>query len=85
MKKKIGIIIGIIGFIIFMMGSIVYYNHYTNIDQLPSHIFEEMRHFFAVYKNLENKTTAVNEVSGRDEALRVIRAALDLYVEKFCK
>ena len=61
------------------------YNHYTDIDQLPAHIFEEMRHFFSVYKNLENKTTAVNEVSGREVAIRVIRAAIDLYVEKFCK
>ena len=31
------------------------YNMYTGIDQLPNHIFEEMRHFFQVYKNLENK------------------------------
>ena len=61
------------------------YNKYTDIDQLPAHIFEEMRHFFAVYKNLENKTTAVNEVSGREVAIKVIRAAIDLYVEKFCK
>lgn len=61
------------------------YNQYTDIDQLPKHIFEEMRHFFSVYKNLENKTTAVNEVSGRDEAVRIIRAAIDSYVENFCK
>ena len=61
------------------------YNQYTDINQLPGHIFEEMRHFFSVYKNLENKTTAVNEVSGRDEAVRIIRAAIDSYVENFCK
>lgn len=30
MKKKIGIIIGIIAFIIFMVGSILYYNYYIN-------------------------------------------------------
>ena len=28
------------------------YNNYTDIDQLPIHIFDEMRHFFTVYKNL---------------------------------
>ncbi len=61
------------------------YNHYTNIDQLPNHVFEEMRHFFSVYKNLENKTTAVNEVSGRDVAISVIENAIDSYVENFCK
>lgn len=61
------------------------YNQYTNIDQLPSHIFDEMRHFFSVYKNLENKTTAVKEVSGREEAVKIITAAIENYVEKFCK
>ncbi len=61
------------------------YNQYTDIDQLPRHIFEEMRHFFAVYKNLEHKTTAVNEVSGRETALRVIRAGINSYIENFCK
>ena len=61
------------------------YNQYTNIDQLPNHIFEEMRHFFSVYKNLENKTTAVNEVSDRNEAIAVIKHAIDSYIDNFCK
>ena len=61
------------------------YNKYTSLDQLPAHIFDEMRHFFAVYKNLENKTTAVNEVSGREEAVRIIKSAIDNYIERFCK
>ncbi|MBO5653143.1 MAG: inorganic diphosphatase, partial [Clostridia bacterium] len=60
------------------------YNKYTDISQLPSHLFEEMRHFFAVYKNLEYKTTAVNEVSGRETAIAVIRAGIDSYIENFC-
>ena len=61
------------------------YNHYTDIDQLPSHIFEEMRHFFTVYKNLENKETAVNEVSHKEEAVKVIGDAINNYIENFCK
>ena len=61
------------------------YNHYTDIDQLPSHVVEEMRHFFSVYKNLENKTTAVNELGNRDEAVRIIEEAIESYIEKFCK
>ena len=61
------------------------YNQYTGIEQLPVHVFDEMRHFFSVYKNLENKTTAVNEVSDRNEAIKVIKLAIDSYVEKFCK
>ncbi len=61
------------------------YNHYTDISQLPAHIFEEMSHFFTVYKNLENKQTAVNEVSGRDVAIKVIEKGIADYVEEFCK
>ena len=61
------------------------YNMYTEIDQLPKHVFEEMKHFFQVYKNLENKTTAVNEVSGRDQAIKTISAAIDSYIDNFCK
>lgn len=61
------------------------YNRFTDIDQLPSHLFEEMRHFFAVYKNLENKETAVNEVSPRETAVAVIKEAIDSYIENFCK
>ena len=61
------------------------YNMYTDIDQLPKHIFEEMRHFFQVYKNLENKTTAVNEVSDRAAAVDTINAAIESYIDTFCK
>ncbi len=61
------------------------YNQYTDISQLPKHIFDEMRHFFTVYKNLEDKETAVDEVSGRDAAVRVVDECIDRYVECFCK
>ncbi len=62
-----------------------YYNIYKDINDLPNHVFDEMRHFFAVYKNLENKTTAVNEVSGCEQAKKIIKASIENYVEKFCK
>lgn len=61
------------------------YNVYQNISDLPAHIFDEMRHFFSVYKNLENKTTVVDEVHGKDEAIKVISTAIDDYIEKYCK
>ncbi len=60
-------------------------NQYTNIDQLPAHVFEEMKHFFKVYKNLEKKETSVNEVQDRSEAIKVIEAAIENYIENFCK
>ena len=61
------------------------YNQYHSIDELPAHIFEEMRHFFSVYKSLENKETVVDDVSGPEKALETIRIAIDNYVEHFCK
>ena len=61
------------------------YNVYHDISELPKHIFEEMSHFFTVYKNLENKETAVNEVSDRDVSLEIIDKAINNYIEKFCK
>ena len=61
------------------------YNHYSSIDQLPSHIFDEMRHFFSVYKNLENKETAVKEVSAKEDAVKIISEAIERYNEKFSK
>ena len=61
------------------------YNSYTDISQLPSHIFDEMRHFFTVYKSLEGKQTAVDEVSSRESAVTTIQSALESYVAHFCR
>lgn len=60
------------------------YNSYTDISQLPQHIFSEMTHFFSVYKSLEQKETAVDEVRGRDAAVAIISSSLKRYVEFFC-
>ena len=61
------------------------YNGYHDISELPPHIFEEMKHFFQVYKTLEGKDTAVNKISGRESAVATIAAAIDNYIENFCK
>ncbi len=61
------------------------YNQYRAIEELPPHIFTEMRHFFSVYKSLENKETVVDEVSGAPEAIRTVRNAIEAYIEKFCR
>lgn len=61
------------------------YNSYKDIDEIPKHKFEEMRHFFKVYKELEGKQTAVNEVSNREQAEKIIESAINGYVENYCK
>ena len=57
------------------------YNTYRSIDELPKHIFDEMQHFFSVYKQLEGKNTAVNTVQGKDEAIAIISSSLENYKE----
>ena len=61
------------------------YNHFTDITELPAHIFDEMRHFFEVYKSLENKTTAVKEVRPREDAIKIIDEGIECYIREFCK
>ncbi len=59
------------------------YNHYRSIDELPAHIFDEIMHFFSVYKQLENKQTAVKELFDRKEAEEIIAECIEAYKEKF--
>ena len=62
------------------------YNSYTDIDKLPSHRFDEIKHFFEVYKNLEHgKDTSVTEIKPREVAIEVIQNCIDNYIEKFQK
>jgi len=62
------------------------YNMYQDIHELPKHLFEEMSHFFTVYKSLEHKQTAVDdEVQGRERAILIIKSAIDNYIETYCK
>ena len=61
------------------------YNGYHSIDELPAHIFDEIMHFFKVYKQLENKQTDIKELYNREEAEKIVRDAIDGYVEKFCR
>lgn len=55
----------------------------AEISNLPKHIFDEIRHFFTVYKDLEGKKTAVKEFGGAAEAIEVIQECIDRYKEKY--
>ena len=44
-----------------------------------------MYNFFKVYKELENKETAVGELGGEAKAVEVIDRCIDRYIEKFCR
>ncbi len=58
-------------------------NMYKDISELPKHIFDEIIHFFTVYKQLENKLTVVNEICGVEEAKEIIEKAILDYKIKF--
>ena len=61
------------------------YNHYRNIDELPSHLFDEMQHFFRVYKELENKSTAVESMYDRARDEEIIAETIERYNETYVK
>lgn len=60
------------------------YNSYKDISQLPSHTFQEISHFFKVYKTLENKETVVSEVLGHEKAEEIIANCIEMYKDNFC-
>ena len=60
------------------------WNFYTDIDQLPPHISNEIVHFFEVYKALENKETATSEVLDRKAAVAIIDECMERYLVHFC-
>ncbi|MBQ6810632.1 MAG: inorganic diphosphatase, partial [Firmicutes bacterium] len=62
------------------------YNTYTDISELPCHVYEMMVHFFSVYKNLENgKGVEVEGVYGPERAREIINECIDHYIESFCR
>ena len=61
------------------------YNMYKDISELPNHVFEEMKHFFTVYKNLEDKETVVDEVQNREKAIEIIEKSISNYITEFCR
>jgi inorganic pyrophosphatase len=61
------------------------YNGYHDISELPEHTFREMVHFFSVYKALEGKKSSANQVTSRENAVKIIHEAIESYIEQFCR
>jgi inorganic pyrophosphatase len=52
---------------------------YSDKSQLPQHVLRQVWRFFEDYKVLENKQVVVEELLGPDQAIQIIRDALELY------
>jgi len=55
------------------------FSDYRHFRELPKHVVREMKRFFQDYKVLEGKNVEVGEPLGPDDALRILRAALEGY------
>ena len=55
------------------------YADYHSIKDLPPHRLRELQRFFMDYKTLEGKTVEVDEPLGREDAMRILYEAIDLY------
>ncbi len=54
-------------------------NGYRDVVDIPAHRFDEISHFFEVYKTLEHVDTIVTQVRGRADALRIIETCIQQY------
>ena len=52
---------------------------FTDKSQLPTHVLRQVRQFFEEYKVLESKQVIVEDMLGPQDAIRIIREALELY------
>ena len=55
------------------------FSGYTDKAQLPAHLLLELRRFFEDYKALEHKQVVVEDLLGPEDAVTIIRDALELY------
>ena len=58
-------------------------NMFSDISELPKHIFDELIHFLTVYKQLENKPVEIVSISGKDEALNTIDECIKAFDKEF--
>ena len=60
------------------------WNFYHDMEQLPPHITEEIKHFFGVYKQLEHEQTTILNTLPRDQAIQIVADCMDRYEVHFC-
>ena len=58
-------------------------SHINDLSELPVHSLQQVHRFFSDYKALEKKTVKVEHFKGREEALKVVKTAIELYDKTF--
>ncbi len=56
-------------------------NAWKDLSDIPPHMFAEIKHFFSVYKELENKQTEAEAFHGAAEARQTIRDCMDAFLK----
>lgn len=55
------------------------WEHIDELDDVPQHLLNEISHFFAIYKDLEQKTVKVKGFGSRENALDELAADFERY------
>ena len=56
-----------------------FYSAYKDINEIPPHIMDEIKHFFSVYKTLEGKPTSVDIFEDSVKAKEIIGKCMERY------
>ncbi len=59
------------------------WNWVQSLSDVPSHLLQEVTHFFEIYKNLEKKKTRVGDWHDRDCAIAIIKDAVQRHKQTF--
>lgn len=58
------------------------WNHIESLKDVPPHLLKEISHFFSVYKDLEEKKTAVEGWEDKEHAIDIIAKSRQSFLKK---
>ncbi len=62
-----------------------FFNKVEDVNDLEPHILDEIKNFFEIYKQLQNKVVKVEKLLSREEAYKSIEHGIKLFKEKYGK
>jgi inorganic pyrophosphatase len=62
-----------------------YYGTVQDVSELPGVLVERLRHYFLTYKFVPGKESkvSIDDIYGRDQAEKVIRASMEDYIDEY--